>query len=999
MKPPIYRFAALAASVFSIGAIPALLLAQPTAESVSLQPPADDVVLDLAVHDRRNKPILNLRPDEISITDNGAPAKLTGLHLVNGKKNDEPLITLLFDRPGLPPKKKKAEEALFGGSASAARETSRRLRDAGSRFLKSVPANGFQFAVFDIWGRLQIEQEYTADRKQTMTSVSAAVEPQTYGTIVAENAVERRVVQVAKTGQDASGTAAGTRERTLARTMYAAMQTSSHISKDQHLSLSLACLLALVESQQSLPGRKAVVYFPPDSETNIDPNGGSSKDSRGKDAVRSIIGAANRAGVNIYVVVPDEPVDDDALTTLLSIGGMSATNSSSPVDITGAANPLMGSDNGLYAMETTASAAQKKANTNSADDDLTQLARQTGGDVFNSGVGMSKGVKGLIRGLTTYYEASFVPASDVEDGSFHATAFKTTRRGLRMRAQTGYLALPPSAGITETPQPFELPLMALLKQASPPSDLDYRAAVLNMGHEEESNVSLLALEVPVSALEVHEDTSTHLESAHVSVLATINDSTGTEIERFSEDIARRWEMGKGSRTAPDFISFERSFAAPPGKYVLDTAIIDRNSGKAAARRENFEVSPSRAMPELSEMMVVRGIEPTDADSPEPDLLWRGNDRVEPNLYGQLPSGVHDLSVFFLARPDPKSQEPATVKLEVLHDGVPLKGQPLTPTLKASEGPIPVLVSFSINSAEDGEYEARAILTQAGKSAGTTGRFALMEDAGQIASAGPGATPLRIDPPELAPAPHSADRPGPGEIDQIVADVRRNAIEYGNSLPDLICQQTTNRFIDARSDGDWKPRDSIVEVLTYVNHQESRTVVGGEQNHAKEDPEHVLELGMISTGEFGVALSNLFKPESKAEFTWKEIGTLRGDAVDVFGYRVEQVNSSFSLTVPTNSVKVGYHGEIYVDRSTHGVKSITMFADDVPKKFPIRRAAVRVDYDYVAINDHDYLLPVSAQVVAGQGGNSLERNDLEFSNFRKFGSNARIVGSGTNQEQP
>jgi hypothetical protein len=39
------------------------------------------------------------------------------------------------------------------------------------------------------------------------------------------------------------------------------MQTSSRIAKDQHMSLSLACLLALVEAQELLPGRKAVVYF------------------------------------------------------------------------------------------------------------------------------------------------------------------------------------------------------------------------------------------------------------------------------------------------------------------------------------------------------------------------------------------------------------------------------------------------------------------------------------------------------------------------------------------------------------------------------------------------------------------------------------------------------------------------------------------------------------------------------------------------------------------
>jgi len=35
-------------------------------------------------------------------------------------------------------------------------------------------------------------------------------------------------------------------------------------------------------------------------------------------------------------------------------------------------------------------------------------------------------------------------------------------------------------------------------------------------------------------------------------------------------------------------------------------------------------------------------------------------------------------------------------------------------------------------------------------------------------------------------------------------------------------------------------------------------------------------------------------------------------------------------------------------------------DDVPKKFPFKAASVSVDYDYVLINKHDYLLPVGAQ---------------------------------------
>jgi len=39
------------------------------------------------------------------------------------------------------------------------------------------------------------------------------------------------------------------------------------------------------------------------------------------------------------------------------------------------------------------------------------------------------------------------------------------------------------------------------------------------------------------------------------------------------------------------------------------------------------------------------------------------------------------------------------------------------------------------------------------------------------------------------------------------------------VPNLICQQTTTRLIYARGTGDWKQKDSIVEVLTYMNHEE------------------------------------------------------------------------------------------------------------------------------------------------------------------------------------
>lgn len=991
---PIRFPAVILIAISTAAAILVSATAQPAGQSTSLQAEADAVKLDIAVRDRHNKPVLDLKPQELSIVDNGARVPVNDLRLINGKGQADPFITLFFERPGMTGGRKGSDEYMFGRSPNAARETSRQLRDAATKFLRAFPGSGVEFGVVDAWGRLQIQQGYTSDRKALTKAINAAVAPQVYGTRVVANDEEKRQIQIAKTGQAAGMPLGSSRQRALARTMYAAMQASSHVAKDQHLSLSLACLLALVQAQQSIPGQKAIAYFATPGEVSGGDSTWQSQDSHAKAAIRSIIGAANRAGVTIYVVLPDEVQETSRIDAIYSMAGMNMSSNTSFVDITGNQNPMMGDTTPLIMAAT----ASPKIATISAQENLNVLARQTGGEVLNASARMGGAIRSLLDGLTTYYEASFVPPSAIQDGSFHETAFKTSRRGLRMRARTGYLALPTSAGISEPPQPFELPLIGILKNKELPRDVDFRAGILHMGHQEEGNVHLLALEVPVSGLEVREDVNTHLKTAHVSVLATISDASGMVVERFSEDMARRWAAAKNAEAAPQFFSFERSFAAPAGKYTLETALLDNYTGRAGGARQSFEVVEGQPDLELGDLLIVRSMEPVDNTTSEPDLLWRSDQRVFPNLYGELAPGVHNLSVFFMAHPDPKSTEAATVELTVLHEGTPLKGKPLTESLKATDELVPVVKSFAINSAADGLYEVRATFTQGGKTTTSSREFTLTgEGKHEVASANAGTLP-DIDPPGLTAEERAEDGTTPEEAEQILADVRRNALDYSDTLPNLICQQVTTRYTDPRGNGNWDLKDRIVEVLTYVDHRESRTTVAGEVNHQKKDERNMSHAGMISTGEFGVALSNIFTPASKAAFTRKGTSMLRGEPVESFDYRIEQANSQFALTVPTESAKVGYHGRVYVDRSTRGVRSITIIADDVPKKFPIRSAAVRVDYDYVSINDHDYLLPISAQVIAGQGRNMLERNDLQFSNFRKFGSNARVLTGDDQCEQ-
>ena len=112
---------------------------------------------------------------------------------------------------------------------------------------------------------------------------------------------------------------------------------------------------------------------------------------------------------------------------------------------------------------------------------------------------------------------------------------------------------------------------------------------------------------------------------------------------------------------------------------------------------------------------------------------------------------------------------------------------------------------------------------------------------------------------------------------------------------------------------------------------------------------------------------------------------------MFDNRVARENSPFNLRIgPQQVATVGFHGQAFIDSATRTVRRITEVVDNVPKGFTILAASLSVDYDYVVINNHDYLLPVAAQVVLRNGRRESDLNAIEFRNFRRFGSNMKIL---------
>jgi VWFA-related protein len=263
-------------------------------QSSGISTTVNEVSMDLVVHDKRHNGTPDLKPEDLLVTDNGEPVKLTGFRLVNGDASASRghLITLLFDP--------------FHGP------TAKSVRIIADRILSVLPVADYNFAVLDFRGRLRLMQGFTGNRQAVQQAVDVITESKPITMqptlalpleIIDDKAAdearakaaalaEKNLIAIAQTGVDVSGRGADVKERALAQTLLTALNDSQTIIQEKRPRLYLAGLLALAKSQQSMSDRKALIYFTQNQQM----------DPASKKMLQTITGAAARAGVSIYTV-------------------------------------------------------------------------------------------------------------------------------------------------------------------------------------------------------------------------------------------------------------------------------------------------------------------------------------------------------------------------------------------------------------------------------------------------------------------------------------------------------------------------------------------------------------------------------------------------------------------------------------------------------------------------------------------------------------------------
>jgi hypothetical protein len=169
---------------------------------------------------------------------------------------------------------------------------------------------------------------------------------------------------------------------------------------------------------------------------------------------------------------------------------------------------------------------------------------------------------------------------------------------------------------------------------------------------------------------------------------------------------------------------------PPGRYLLETAVLDHGSNKLGAKRAALVIPPPGNGVRMSHLTVVRRFDPgvKDLDPDEP-FQYQGG-RVTPTLGGTVYAvkGA-TLSLFLIVYPDAGAAAKPEAFIEFIRDGTVVgKGSFPLPAPDA-QGRIPYVISSPAESMPPGTYEIRVVIRQ-GDTAAEERTFVTVEAAPQ-----------------------------------------------------------------------------------------------------------------------------------------------------------------------------------------------------------------------------------------------------------------------------
>ncbi len=678
------------------------------------------VMLDAVVRDRQGRPVRDLRPDEVTVVEDGEPREIRSFRLVDAATASE---AAGHEAAAAPARREPEIERtptlvtlVFDSLPQGARAVAHR---AALQFVESERPRNQWVAVFVLDQRLRLAQAFTQDRE----ALRRAVERATSASAEAGDrlAVQGDPEQVARSANAAlaqttagrpgvDGGAIGTAvtEARVSEIMSRMARMVETADLQQRGQSTLFPLMALMKAQGGLSGRKALLFF--SEGLRIPPNL--------EDAYRSAISEANRANVSIYTIDARGLDTGRALDQSRQMLDRSGRNSQSQ-QVHGSSQRAVSLDD---VMNSETAEGALRANVQDA---MRVLAEETGGALVANTNDLGAVLVRRVRGdLDNYYEIGYTPASTPLDGRFRSLQIKVARRGVTVHSRSGYFALPHT---DDAPLlPYELPLLAAASAVPLPNAFEYAANVFRFDQTPRGVRHVLVVEVPLEHLTFEETRQSRTYSLRFTAMALVKNGAGEVVQRLSETFPLEGPLDRLPALRRGRLRFTRQFELPSGHYTVLTVARDQASERTGVKSLRLDVPPRTEGIRISDVSVIGRLDRAGEGTDDMEDPFRtGAMRIVPNLARPVSKAANtEISAFMVIYPGPGEAKPA-LTVEFSRDGIPVgRSAAVLPEPDAS-GRIRYVASFPIGGFAPGRYGLRALASQGDSRASAETSFVLI----------------------------------------------------------------------------------------------------------------------------------------------------------------------------------------------------------------------------------------------------------------------------------
>jgi len=522
------------------------------------------VVVDVVAKDKNGNPVLGLKPEDFTITEDGKPQKITTFQFQQLQNDPVPETedtqskSLTIRGPVLSEAKKadaataikavtanqitpaKAGEVkykdrrlmvLFFDMTSMPINDQIRAQDSAVKFVKSQITPSDLVAIMTFSSDVKVVEDFTDDRDTLIKDIK--------GITVGEG----QGFDITDTSDAASDTGAA----------FTADDSEFNIFNTDR---QLSALETAAKMLGTLPEKKALVYFA----------SGMTRDSNGNNQAQltATVNAANKANVSFY------PIDARGLVASAPLGDATKGSSSASTVRTGGAQ------------------MSAQANFQGQQETLTTLAGDTGGRALLDENDLSVGIVQAQKDMASYYIVGYNSSNTNLDGHFRKIDLKIKNASIaKLDFRHGYFASK-NWGKFDT-EDKERQLTEALMMGDPMTDIDVRAEIDYFRLGRDSYFVPVEVKIPGSDLEMAKHGAA--ERTRLDFIGVVKDSKGevTGGGNVRDYVDLQLKGDKAAEITKHPVAYDTGFTLKPGDYTLKFLVRENETGKIGTFETKFTI--------------------------------------------------------------------------------------------------------------------------------------------------------------------------------------------------------------------------------------------------------------------------------------------------------------------------------------------------------------------------------------------------------------------------